>query len=47
MASADREVFCHFIGDKTNDESDELMTAVFETIEERWEVEFFKLDFAK
>ena len=42
MASADREVLGHLVGDKTCDESAESMAAVFEAIEEWWEVEFFE-----
>jgi hypothetical protein len=42
MASAYREIFCHFVGYQTGDQSAELMTAVFEVIKEWWEVKFFK-----
>jgi hypothetical protein len=34
MASADREVFGHFVGDKSGHQSGELMTAVFEAVQE-------------
>ena len=42
MASADREVFGHFVGDKTGHQSGELMTAVFEAVQEWWELEFIE-----
>ena len=45
MASADREIFCHFVGDKSCDQSTELMTAMFEVIKEWWEVKFFETVF--
>ena len=34
VASADREVFCHFVGDKTGDQSAERMTAVFKAVQD-------------
>ena len=42
MTSAHGEVFGHFVGAKTGDEPAELMTAMFEAIEEWWEIQFFK-----
>ena len=39
---ADREIFCHFVGDKSGDQSAELMTAVFEIVKDWWEMKFFK-----
>ena len=37
-----REIFCHFVGYQTSDQSAELMTAVFEVIKKWWEMKFFK-----
>lgn len=42
VTSADRKVLGHLVRDKPCDESAEAMAAVFEAIEERWEMEVFK-----
>ena len=42
VTSADREVLGHLVRDKACDEAAEAMAAVFEAIEERWEVKVFK-----
>lgn len=42
MASADREVFGHFVGDKPGHQSGELMTAVFEAVYEWRELKFIE-----
>ena len=45
MTFADRKIFCHLIGDKSDGESAERMTAVFEAVNEWREIEFFKNSF--
>jgi hypothetical protein len=42
VASAYGEVFGHFIGDKSGDQSAEWMSAVFEGIQEWWELKFIE-----
>ena len=42
MTSADREILGHFVGDQPGHQSGELMTAVFEAVQEWWELEFIE-----